>query len=835
MNKIHSTVLTSVLSVLLIQAADPPYEKFPASLIQLLPTSEQVRPNITTDKGKNKTITKRLYEESSPQPNDYDKLLEHNFARSLLNLYQKEIHDDTAYESGQIPYRISKEDYVDSFKILSKDELDLLIEGGDKYQEGSFEGYSYDPPPGSDGATSFVSLGGEGTYGPPSYGDSYGDSPPLPSNGGAEGYRERPPPLINSAYSPPNDGNGPALSVDGNGYPETFGGTIASGEILVGGSEFLDNEHLNGGHQPIGNGNFQEEKRINGGYQEIPQRSNGEYQPDNKQTGGAGINGNSASKDQYSQQEEQKRSKENSAHPNVQSGLATNDADSLKGYKIYPVETAQIIEADGAQSSPKGSSPANGKISPQNENRYEGIETPPGIDSIPLEAEDEFQGTTDSYGKARGARDHRTKTALVKRTDISNRRDDVSVEDSAKEHIGEILPANYKPQVSNALVLGRYPDRRMRKSYQYDESFKPLSPPAPIVRKPITFPGEGFDGTKARHELNAYRYPRRLRGPYDSFQPYYDPSARYQTFPGSSRRPRVIFPSDLVQFREPATSGNHQEEVDWLAGDNSLQDLQEQDTRDRGCGIPNRQQAQRRIVGGEEAGFGTFPWQAYIRIGSSRCGGSLISRRHVVTAGHCVARATPRQVHVTLGDYVINSAVEPLPAYTFGVSNIQVHPFFKFTPQADRFDVAVLRLDRAAHNLPHVIPICLPAKGESFLGDVGHAAGWGALSPGSRLRPQTLQTVQVPVIDNRQCERWHRSKGIQVTIYDEMMCAGYKTGGRDSCQGDSGGPLMLQKAGRWFLIGIVSAGYSCAQPGQPGIYHRVAHTVDWITRAVAAR
>jgi hypothetical protein len=48
-------------------------------------------------------------------------------------------------------------------------------------------------------------------------------------------------------------------------------------------------------------------------------------------------------------------------------------------------------------------------------------------------------------------------------------------------------------------------------------------------------------------------------------------------------------------------------------------------------------------------------------------------------------------------------------------------------------------------------------------------------------------------------------------------------------QGDSGGPLMTEKAGRWYLIGIVSAGYSCAQRGQPGIYHRVAHTVDWIS------
>lgn len=157
----------------------------------------------------------------------------------------------------------------------------------------------------------------------------------------------------------------------------------------------------------------------------------------------------------------------------------------------------------------------------------------------------------------------------------------------------------------------------------------------------------------------------------------------------------------------------------------------------------------------------------------SRCGGSLISRKFVVTAGHCVARATPRQVHVTLGDYVINSAVEPLPAYTFGVRSISVHPYFKFTPQADRFDVAVLQLERPVHYMPHIgklilslksliqncnwfvnslAPICLPEKNEDFLGKFGYAAGWGALNPGSRLRPKTLQAVDVPVIDNRQFE-----------------------------------------------------------------------------------
>lgn len=140
-----------------------------------------------------------------------------------------------------------------------------------------------------------------------------------------------------------------------------------------------------------------------------------------------------------------------------------------------------------------------------------------------------------------------------------------------------------------------------------------------------------------------------------------------------------------------------------------------------------------------------------------------------------MARATPRQVHVTLGDYVINSAVEPLPAYTFGVRSIHVHPYFKFTPQADRFDVAVLTLERPVHYMPHIgkcqcinilltyikswvnikiwilllAPICLPDKNEDFLGKFGWAAGWGALNPGSRLRPKTLQAVDVPVIDNR--------------------------------------------------------------------------------------
>ncbi|XP_017027781.1 uncharacterized protein [Drosophila kikkawai] len=370
--------------------------------------------------------------------------------------------------------------------------------------------------------------------------------------------------------------------------------------------------------------------------------------------------------------------------------------------------------------------------------------------------------------------------------------------------------------------------------------------------------------------------PIRQFGPQKNFQEYVAPGeyqgsrkSRYYPYK-SSRSPRVVFPandnvgttgpsgpagasgpsgngvyfSDNIAFRDQNFGINELSAVQDVRNDYSLQDLdsaseatsspQSASTfKEKGCGISlAKQTAQRRIVGGDDAGFGSFPWQAYIRIGSSRCGGSLISRRHVVTAGHCVARATPRQVHVTLGDYVINSAVEPLPAYTFGVRRIDVHPYFKFTPQADRFDISVLTLERTVHFMPHIAPICLPEKNEDFLGKFGWAAGWGALNPGSRLRPKTLQAVDVPVIENRICERWHRQNGINVVIYQEMLCAGYRNGGKDSCQGDSGGPLMHDKNGRWYLIGVVSAGYSCASRGQPGIYHSVSKTVDWVSYVV---
>ena len=39
---------------------------------------------------------------------------------------------------------------------------------------------------------------------------------------------------------------------------------------------------------------------------------------------------------------------------------------------------------------------------------------------------------------------------------------------------------------------------------------------------------------------------------------------------------------------------------------------------------------------------------------------------------------------------------------------------------------------------------------------------------------------------------------------------------------------MMPEKDRFHLLGIVSFGYKCAEPGFPGVYTRIPHYMDWI-------
>jgi len=92
-----------------------------------------------------------------------------------------------------------------------------------------------------------------------------------------------------------------------------------------------------------------------------------------------------------------------------------------------------------------------------------------------------------------------------------------------------------------------------------------------------------------------------------------------------------------------------------------------------------------------------------------------------------------------------------------------------------------------------------------------------------------LNEVIVPVIADSQCREraWYGRR-----VKADMVCAGYKEGGRDSCSGDSGGPLVRQPGfGQpWQVVGITSWGILCGLARKPGVYTRVHQYVEWINQ-----
>lgn len=233
------------------------------------------------------------------------------------------------------------------------------------------------------------------------------------------------------------------------------------------------------------------------------------------------------------------------------------------------------------------------------------------------------------------------------------------------------------------------------------------------------------------------------------------------------------------------------------------------------------------IVGGQEADPGEWPWQVFLDLNGSYCGGSILSATWVMTAAHCVDDKSPGDVHVLAGIHDIDT---PDPGHVeVGVSQIVVHPGWKDTPNNN--DIALLRLATpvparagGANSLPIVYSTLATSAIGNLTGRMSTVTGWGTRTFGVYDPPARLYEVEVPIVSNEACKTSYPS------LTDNMLCAGLPQGGKDSCQGDSGGPLVVfeNSSSKWVQVGIVSFGKDCALPGFPGVYARVSRYTNWI-------
>lgn len=252
------------------------------------------------------------------------------------------------------------------------------------------------------------------------------------------------------------------------------------------------------------------------------------------------------------------------------------------------------------------------------------------------------------------------------------------------------------------------------------------------------------------------------------------------------------------------------------------------------------------IVGGQEADPGEWPWQvAMVDAAVSPgiqiyCGGSLLTREWVLTAAHCVTDSNNNNIVIDPDEIDIIAGLHDRSAPETGirrvhVAQIVVHPNYSKPIRFDN-DVALLRLAQpidergaGANSLPIAFVDRVPSSVGSLAGIMSTVTGWGNRSPGGSDYPARLHEVQIPILNNVDCVADYAGR---FTITDNMLCAAFDAGGKDSCQGDSGGPLVIQSGGIWQLAGVVSFGDGCAKPGSPGVYARVSRYTSWINSYV---
>uniref|UniRef100_A0A8D1UMX0 chymotrypsin n=1 Tax=Sus scrofa TaxID=9823 RepID=A0A8D1UMX0_PIG len=228
-----------------------------------------------------------------------------------------------------------------------------------------------------------------------------------------------------------------------------------------------------------------------------------------------------------------------------------------------------------------------------------------------------------------------------------------------------------------------------------------------------------------------------------------------------------------------------------------------------GCGVPAIPpvlSGLSRIVNGENAVPGSWPWQVSLQDGTGFhfCGGSLISEDWVVTAAHCGgSRAQARSL-----------TPPPRPNPNFSLLTV-------------RNDITLLKLATPARFSRTVSAVCLPSASDDFpAGTLCATTGWGKTKYTALKTPDKLQQAALPIVSSTVCKSYWGSK-----VTDVMICAG--ASGVSSCMGDSGGPLVCQKNGAWTLVGIVSWGSSTCSTTTPAVYARVTALIPWVQQILA--
>lgn len=242
-----------------------------------------------------------------------------------------------------------------------------------------------------------------------------------------------------------------------------------------------------------------------------------------------------------------------------------------------------------------------------------------------------------------------------------------------------------------------------------------------------------------------------------------------------------------------------------------------------------------RIVGGEDAEPGDYPWMVSLHSASLDfhvCGAALISPEWLLGAAHCHDGFDDEDPSDLLAYVGLHDQTDLGAAEERTIDEVLLHPDW----DEDTFsaDFALLRLSEPVSDIePIALPI--PADDPTWApGEDVRTIGWGGTVqqiPGQPNPPQEfpdiLQQVVIQRVSDADCVDAYGPPPLDIEL---MICAGVDGGGQDACQGDSGGPLFVDDSfGFPVQIGVTSFGTGCAAPDFPGVWARITALPDFIS------
>ncbi|MGO4908746.1 serine protease [Pseudorhodobacter sp. W20_MBD10_FR17] len=290
-----------------------------------------------------------------------------------------------------------------------------------------------------------------------------------------------------------------------------------------------------------------------------------------------------------------------------------------------------------------------------------------------------------------------------------------------------------------------------------------------------------------------------------------------------------------------------------------------------------------RVIGGEVADQGEYPWQVGLMINSAPpgpdgqfCGGSMLLDQWVLTAAHCVHMSDDKGVFRDINAKAVSVLVgtnnlgdgsgDMVP-----IEAIYRHPDYVGT-EFDN-DIALIKLARKPTVAYKTINVPDAEFGD-YLDQPGVqtiVSGWGLTEGGAH--PEALREVQIQMMDRNLCNQamlesraeeaakgfgyavkvfglsdeaaysaWDAMiAGVKPPMSENMLCSGTFEGGKTACSGDSGGPLVVAlNDGSFIQAGIVSWGLSgvggngCNESAPFSAYTRISNYLPWLNATISA-